>query len=192
MLHIWRFGCPVALIRKGTIPQVSSTSGVLFPTQAASSQCAFSRVRVTRLNFVKPPLPHSTGRPNPFKHSKSFHLVAFTAVASFNGAFACARMRFNTSGFFLRNTAISCVPLARLHFSQARVRLLTRSLPPLARGTICSICKGTFSFAQYAHVRPHFSRRYSRVSYPANVPCWYSTPAISGFCICCRSKRTNS
>src|ERR1019366_199327 len=110
-----------------------------------------------------PPLPHSTGKPTACKRSNSFQRVALTAAASCNDADACARMRFNTSGFFLRNTAISCVPFAVLHFSQARVRLLTRSLPPLARGTICSTCKGTFSFEQYAHVLPHFSKRYSRV-----------------------------
>src|ERR1019366_5833455 len=148
-----------------------STTGVPVPTHAASRQWAFSRLRVIRLYFVTPPLPHSTDKPNALRPSKSFHLVALTAAASFNGALACARMRFNTAGFFLRNTTISCVPLAVLHFSQASVRLLIRSLPPFARGTTCSTCKGTFFFAQYAHVLPHFSSKYSRVSYPASVPC---------------------
>jgi hypothetical protein len=44
-------------------------SGVLFPTLAASSQWVFGRFRVVRLNFVKPPLPHSTGSPLAFSRS---------------------------------------------------------------------------------------------------------------------------
>src|SRR5437660_1652866 len=146
-------------------------SGVLAPTHAASSQCVFGRLRVTRLNLVLPPVPHSTGMPNCVRRSYNAHRVALTADASFNGAFAWAIMRLSTSGFFAKNTLISWVPLARLHVWHASVRLLRRLVPPCAFGWICSTCKGTSFFPQYAHVRFHFSSRYSRTSYPANSPC---------------------
>ena len=69
--------------------------------------------------------------------------MVLTAAASLSGAFACASKRASRSGWSARNTRISCVPLARLQGSQARHRLLTRSVPPLAFAWICSTCSGT-------------------------------------------------
>ena len=60
---------------------------------------------------------------------------------------------------------------------QARVRLLIRSEPPRLRGWMWSRLSGTPLAPQYAHARPHLASRYSRTSYPARVPCWYSTPS---------------
>src|SRR5258706_447577 len=58
--------CPLAVIASGTICLIWSSSGVLLPTQQASNQCVLGKPRCVRLNFVKPPLPHSTGNPNAF------------------------------------------------------------------------------------------------------------------------------
>ena len=84
------------------------------------------------------------------------------------------------SGSFFRKSSTGRLPLRRLHGSHARVRFETRSVPPLLRGTMCSTWSGTSVLSQYAHVRSCFSSRYSRNSYPASVPCWYSMPEISG------------
>jgi hypothetical protein len=74
--------------------------------------------------------------------------VAFTAAASFKGFFAWARIVLSRSGFFARNTAISCVPLRVLHGSQAKQRLLTLSVPPLALACMCSTWRGISFFWQ--------------------------------------------
>src|SRR5665647_3422720 len=52
--------------------------------------------------------------------------------------------------------------------------------------------KGMFVASQYTHARPHFSRTYSRISYPYSVPCWYPTPVMSGSFAICRSNFTDS
>ena len=52
-----------------------NTSGVLAPTQAASSQCVLGRCRSTRLNLVRPPLAISTGNLVAFKCSVADELV---------------------------------------------------------------------------------------------------------------------
>src|SRR5260370_35099878 len=141
-----------------------STSGVLAPTHAASNQCVLGKLRSSRLYFVIPPLPHSMGSPSSFNCSKSAYLVDLTAVASLSGALAWAWIFLRSSGCCDRNTAISWVPLRLLQGSQARQRLLMRSVPPLARATICSISRGTFCLPQYEHALPHFAKRYSRHS----------------------------
>src|SRR5690242_5150554 len=61
ILHFWRDPCPVAVMSKGTIPCTWRLSGVLSPTQAASSQCVLGSPRRLRLYLVRPPLPHSMG-----------------------------------------------------------------------------------------------------------------------------------
>ena len=61
---------------------------MLAPTQAASSQCLLGRPCVVRLNFVRPPDPHSTGRPVAWSRRDKSHRVALTAVASESGALA--------------------------------------------------------------------------------------------------------
>ena len=55
--HIWRHPCPIALMSKGRTPLAYKTSGVDAPTQAASTQCVLSRLRVTRLNLVPSTCP---------------------------------------------------------------------------------------------------------------------------------------
>src|SRR5256885_2003447 len=132
----------------GTIPVIFSCSGVDFPTQAASIQCVFGNSRVVRLYLVSPPEPHSIGNPRTSNLRNSSHLVALTAAASFSGAFAWAKIFFKRSGFFLRKSLISLVPLDVLHFSQARQRFDIRLVPPLARGTMCSTCNGISVFPQ--------------------------------------------
>src|SRR5215475_6917410 len=63
-LHFCLLPCPVAVISRGTRPSRWSTAGVLLPTQAASIQCAFGKPLTVRLYFVKPPDPHSNGKPS--------------------------------------------------------------------------------------------------------------------------------
>src|SRR2546423_2104240 len=108
-------------------------SGVLLPTQAASIQCILGSSRIVRLYLVRPPEPCSIGNPRPRNRKYSSLRVALTAAVSFKGAFACARIFLRRSGFFFRKSLISLVPLALLHLSQARQRLLMRFVPPLAR-----------------------------------------------------------
>src|SRR6266852_2064271 len=130
-LHMCLHPCPVAVISKGETPLTCKTSGVLWPTHDASSQCVLSKPLVTRLNLVSPPLPSSTGRPNACRRWHKCRRVVLTALASLNGAFAWARRRLSTSGCFARNVRTSCLPFAVLHGSQARHRLLMRLVPPL-------------------------------------------------------------
>src|SRR5439155_18185241 len=104
---------------------------------AASCQWDLASPRTVLLYFVRPPLPHSTGRPVCARRWKSVHLVAFTAVASFKGCFA----RACTSG--CPHSAAVWRPFCWLHGTHASVRLDTRSLPPRTLGTICSISSGT-------------------------------------------------
>src|SRR5215471_19198613 len=85
-LHFWRLACTLAEISKGRIRAILSGCGVLFPTQAASLQCAFGSSRCVRLNLVWPPEPHSMGRPSCFRCSYKAHLVVLTAAASLRGA----------------------------------------------------------------------------------------------------------
>src|SRR5258706_15979991 len=132
--HICLLPCPCAVMRKGTTALLSSCSGVLSPTQAASLQWSFGSPRMVLFHLVRPPDPHSTGKPNALSCSKSNQRVLLTAAASLSGALICARMRCNTSGCFAKNTRMSWIPLAVLQGSQARQRLLTRSVPPVARG----------------------------------------------------------
>src|SRR5215475_12885799 len=111
---------------------MSSFSGVLFPTQAASIQCALGKPLRVRLNFVNPPEPVSIGSPILLSRFNSAHLVALTA-ASFNGAFACA---FTWLKSLPRNRPYSSSD--KLFFSslclrQAQTRLLTRFDPPRDR-----------------------------------------------------------
>src|SRR5258706_9835784 len=72
-------------MRSGTSPFICKISGVLAPTQAASCQWVFSSPRLTRLNLVRPPVPHSMGSPNACNRSYNAHLVEFTAAASLSG-----------------------------------------------------------------------------------------------------------
>src|SRR5262245_58209691 len=53
--HICRVPRPVALIRSGRAFAISTFSGVLLPTHAASIQCALGKPLCVRLNFVNPP-----------------------------------------------------------------------------------------------------------------------------------------
>ena len=148
MRHICRVPEPVAVMSSGTTPWTKRQGGVLLPTQAASIQCVLSSPCVTRLNLVTPALPHSSGSPKACKRWCSSHLTVLTAVASLRVPLASARRRLSTRGLSLRNSLISFVPLAMLQGSQASVRLLTRAVPPLARGWICSICRGRLPFSQ--------------------------------------------
>ena len=72
---------------------------------------------------------------------------------------------------------MSWVPFVILHRSQARQRLLTLFEPPFALLLICSTCKGTSWASQYAHLRLHFSSKYSRkkfvvdgIKIPGDIP----------------------
>src|SRR5437762_1601476 len=76
--HICLHPCPYAVMRKGTISQIRRSSGVLLPTHAASSQWVLGSSLAVRLNFVRPPEPHSIGRPNAFNRSNNAKRVAFT------------------------------------------------------------------------------------------------------------------
>src|SRR6266851_7804419 len=89
-LHICLLPCPLAAMSSGTIPLTSSCSGVLLPTQAASIQWALGKLRMVRLYFVNPPLPHSTDNPQAPRRSNKAHRVLLTAAASERGALACA------------------------------------------------------------------------------------------------------
>src|SRR6266704_2188160 len=80
MRHICREPCPIAWMHKGTTPFTVRGRGVLAPTHAASNQCILGNPRITRLYLVRPPLPHSMGRPNADIRSKSAHRVALTAA----------------------------------------------------------------------------------------------------------------
>src|SRR3954468_14573858 len=88
ILHICLQPCPLAVISRGTTRAMLICSGVLLPTQAASIQGSLASALLTRLNFVSPPDPHSTGKPRSLRRVNNVHRVAFTAAASFNGAFA--------------------------------------------------------------------------------------------------------
>src|ERR1700704_5520902 len=107
---------------RGCTPVACTISGVLLPTHTASSQCVLGSTLVLRLYLVSPPEPHSIGSPRASCFLKSSQRVALTAVASPRGAFACASIFFSKSGFFLRKSLISLVPLRVLHFSQAKQR----------------------------------------------------------------------
>ena|SRR5947209_1925003 len=124
--HICLEPCPYAVIDSGTTPAVLMHSGVLLPTHAASNQWVFGSSLVLRLYLVSPPEPHSIGKPKTCKRLNSSQRVVLTAAASFSGAFACARIFFRRSGFFLRKIWMSWVPLAMLHFSHAKHKLLMR------------------------------------------------------------------
>src|SRR3982750_3660678 len=52
---IRRHPCPEAVIASGTTPFILKTSGVDFPTHAASNQWVFGSSRVVRLYLVSPP-----------------------------------------------------------------------------------------------------------------------------------------
>src|SRR5205807_10243310 len=121
-------------------PVVLSRSGVLLPTQAASTQWIFGSSLVLRLYFVSPPDPHSIGSPRDSSLRNNSQRVAFTAVASLSGALACAKIFLKRSGFFFKKSRMSFVPFARLHFSHATQRLLTLLSTYLALGTMCSTC----------------------------------------------------
>lgn len=109
----------------------------------------------------------STGNPVVFSALSNAPLVVLTAAASLRGFFALERIRLSTSGFFARNTSIGKAAFLSLQHRQARVRLDALLLPPLDFGWMCSICKGTFSAAQYAHFLPHFSSRQGNCRQPA-------------------------
>src|SRR5262249_4383549 len=107
----------------------------LWPTHAASIQCALGKPLCARLNFVNPPEPVSTTRPMPLRRSKSAHLVALTAAPSFKGAFACA---FTSAESLPRTHSYSSCDnsfFASLCLRQSHTRLLTRFEPPPDRGT---------------------------------------------------------
>src|SRR5258708_5210495 len=87
-LHRCLHPCPLAVISKGEMCWTYIRSGVLLPTQDASTQWAFVSPLLTRLNLVNPPLPTSTGNPNACKRRYNAHLVAFTALASLRGVLA--------------------------------------------------------------------------------------------------------
>src|ERR1051326_6996542 len=70
-LHFCLLPCPVAVICRGTRPSRWSTGGVLWPTQAASIQCAFGKLLLVRWYFVKPPDPHSRGKPSCLSRSRA-------------------------------------------------------------------------------------------------------------------------
>src|SRR5215475_2862008 len=63
-LHFCLLPCPVAVISWGTMSSSLSIAGVLLPTQAASIQCCFGKLLCVRWYFVKPPDPHSSGKPS--------------------------------------------------------------------------------------------------------------------------------
>ena len=116
---------------------------MLAPTHAASNQCVLGRPRVERLNLVRPPDPHSTGRPVAWSRRYNSQRVVLTTVASLSGALACFRTLARTSGSLFRNTSIGLFPLRRLHGSHASVRFETRSEPPRLLGWMCSTWSGT-------------------------------------------------
>ena len=108
---------------------------------------------------------HFHGKPVACKRRYNAQRVAFTAAASLRGVWPGPAPRESQTP-----QPFAC-PFFVLQGVQASVRLLTRLLPPLALGTICSTSSGTFVLWQYAHVRPHFSNRYCLTSKPASVPC---------------------
>ena len=95
--HICRLPRPTASMDRTFISGFSRTSPPSVPTQAASIQCFFRYPCVVRLYFVRPQVPHSTGKPAVFNRSNRAH----------RGAFACASTFFNTSGFRRRNSSIA-------------------------------------------------------------------------------------
>ncbi len=89
--HIWRRCHRCALIASGTISrQPCIRSGVLAPTQRASSQWVLGSPRWTRFHLVRPPLAVSTGSANASSRWCRARRVLLTAAASFEGALACA------------------------------------------------------------------------------------------------------
>src|SRR5579884_3058066 len=135
-------------MRRGERGAILSWSGVDVPTQVASHQWVLGIPLTLRLYLVSPPDPHSIESPSDWSLLNSSWRVALTALASLSGALACAMIFFSTSGFFARKSLRSLVPLALLHFSQARQRFAILLVPPLARGTMCSTCSGRFCFWQ--------------------------------------------
>ena len=133
------------------------------PTQAASRACPLGIPSRVRLNLVWPPVPVDTGKPVAFKVLKSTHRVALTAAASLSGALARARILFNRAGSLTKSRTF-CAPFLLLQHWQDNPRLEMRLLPPLAFGTMCSICRGRSFLSQYMHSLPHFAKRYSRTS----------------------------
>src|SRR5262250_2103428 len=119
-------------MESGTTRTAWMCSGVDAPTQAASNQWVLGSSRIVRLYLVRPPVPHSTGKPSASNLSKRALRVALTAEASASGALAWAKIFLRRSGFLERKSLMSLVPFAWLHFSQAKQRLLTLSVPPLA------------------------------------------------------------
>src|SRR5512144_1870523 len=108
------------------------------PTHAASIQCAFGSPCLSRLYLVLPPVPVDTGSPVCASISCALYRAALMAAASLSGLLAWASSLLRRSGALAKNTRTSDVPFFSLHDLQERVRLLTRSVPPLALGTICS------------------------------------------------------
>ena len=146
---------------KGTTPAICKCSGVLAPTQDASSQCAFASPLVTLLYF------RSAATAALHRHAQCFELLVEKPTGDVDRCgmlergFCFARMRSSKSGFFARNTRMSCFPFLSLQGSHARVRLQTRSSRDLLRGLMCSTSNGTLVFPQSAQCRPHFSSKYS-------------------------------
>jgi len=147
-LHTCLQPCPLAVMNNGCTPAIWIVSGVLLPTQAVSIQSVFGSSLVVRLYLVSPPEPHSLGNPRACNFSKRAQRVVFTAAASLKGALVCAKIFVSRSGFAARKSLISFVPLAMLHFSQARQRFEILLEPPLALGSMCSIWRATSCFPQ--------------------------------------------
>ena len=86
------------------------------------------------------------------------------------------------------------LPLSLLQEEQDNNAFFTRSEPPRLFGRMCSHpSTGSPLFPpQYWQVCPNFSIRYSLISSPNRVPCWYSSPSMSGSSISWVSKRTAS
>lgn len=71
--HICRLPRPTASMDRTFISGFSRTSPPSVPTQAASIQCFFRYPCAVRLYFVRPPVPHSTGKPAVFNRSNRAH-----------------------------------------------------------------------------------------------------------------------
>src|SRR5260370_11993680 len=95
-----------------------------------------------------------------------------TCAAALSGSFACAC----TCG--KPNSTAVWVPFFRLHGSQASARLLTRSLPPLALGILCSSSRGIPVPPQHEHRCSHLSRKYSPTRSPSTSPSSYCSPLL--------------
>ena len=164
----------------------------MLPAQAASSACAFGMENRRRLNFVRPPLPVETGSPVSVEFVKQSVPSRVDRGRILERRFELLRDLGEPFGIvrekFLDEPVVFCFVARNACQNQVGDSIGSAAR---ARVNVIDVQRYVFRVAVGA-LAPHFANRYSRTSHPSSVPCWYSTPDISGFSIICMSNRTSS